>query len=132
MTHTDPLDQFHRLIKGGNLTGLREYISSGASPNMRNQFAWTPLMLAALEGQTPVVRLLLSEGAEISAINDFGASALAYAALKGHGQTVRALLESGAPINVRPHGASLLGFVSTGGCPTSGEHFELLQQAGAI
>jgi len=131
MQISDPIDHFHHLFKRGNEVAVREYIATGADVNARNKSSWTPLMLAALKGQTPIVCVLISAGADVAAVNDCGASALAYAALNGHSKTIQALLEAGAPLDVKPHGGTLLGFASIGGASTQ-QHIELLRAAGAL
>jgi ankyrin repeat protein len=132
MATDNTFEQFHRLIKKGDLIRLKEFVDSGADVNLRNRFAWTPLMLAASEGQTPLVSFLLSAGADVHAVNDFGASALAYAALHGECKTIQALLAAGASVDVQPHGVSLLDFAGWGdGRFKTRKHFDLLQKAGA-
>jgi ankyrin repeat protein len=132
MSTGDTFEHFHQLIKKGDVITVREFIASGVSVDLRNQFGWTPLMLAANEGHTPILTLLLSEGADVNAINDFGVSALAYAALRGKCCAIQALLDAGASLNVRPHGVSLLEFASRGdGRFKTEKHFELLRAAGA-
>lgn len=132
MPTEDTFEQFHRLIKKGDVIAVRELIASGVEADLRNRFAWTPLMLAASEGRTPIVSLLLSEGADVQAVNDFGASALAYAALRGKCRTIQALLDAGASLDIRPHGVSLLKFAGSGdGRFETQRHFELLRAAGA-
>jgi ankyrin repeat protein len=100
-------DEIHRLIKKGDVVGLRHELDAGVSPNLCNHFAWTLLMLASLEGNTSAGRLLISRGAERDVANDFGETALSLAAQKGHAPFVRLMLESGAPKICRPHGHSL-------------------------
>jgi ankyrin repeat protein len=132
MPTDDTFEQFHRLIKKGDLIAVRELIASGVGADLRNRSGWTPLMLAANEGHTPIVSLLLAEGADVQAVNDFGASALAYAALRGECRTIQALLDAGASVDVRPHGVSLLEFARWGdGDFETQRHFELLRAAGA-
>jgi ankyrin repeat protein len=132
MPTDDTFDRLHRLIKKGDVIAVREFIASGVSVDLRNRLGWTPLMLAANEGHTPIVSLLLSEGADVQAVNDFGASALAYAALRGECRTIQALLDAGASLDVRPHGASLLEFARGGdGRFESQRHLELLRAVGA-
>ena len=114
MNANDTFEHLHRLIKKGDVIAVRELLASGVDANLRNRCGWTPLMLAASEGHTPIVSLLLSEGADVQAVNDFGASALAYAALRGKRRTIQALLDAGASLDVRPHGASLLEFAGSG------------------
>jgi ankyrin repeat protein len=132
MPEANAFDEVHRLIKMGDIIALRKFVASGVDVNSRNRFGWTPLMLAAGEGQTPIVRYLLSAGADIRAINQYGASPLAYAALEGECRTVQALLDAGAPLDVRPHGVSLLEFAGWGGGRhRTQKHFDLLREAGA-
>lgn len=132
MPTDDTFDRFHRMIKKGDVIAMREFIASGVSVDLRNRFGWTPLMLAASEGHTPIVSLLLSEGADVQAVNDFGASALAYAALRGKCRTIQALLDAGASLDARPHGVSILEFAGWGdGRFETQRHFELLRAAGA-
>jgi len=102
MSTDDTFEQFHQLIKKGDVIAVREFIASGVSVDSRNRFGWTPLMLAANEGHTPIVTLLLSEGANVNAINDFGVSPLAYAALHGECRAIQVLLDAGASLDVRP------------------------------
>jgi hypothetical protein len=59
----------------------------------------TPLMYAALYGDTPSARLLLEMGADPNARNDAGATALLWAV--DDPETTRLLLERGADPNVR-------------------------------
>jgi ankyrin repeat protein len=125
-------NQFHRLIKKGDVIAIRNLLSSGLDVDLRNEFGWTPLMLAASEGQGSVVRLLLASGADVNSVNDFGASALAYAALRGEGRIIHEFLKAGAQIDIRPHGVSLLEFAPWG--PTLADHqdhLEVLRKAGA-
>ena len=133
MNEVDSLHVWHRLIKKGDIPAIEAHIKQGADVNARNQFGWTPLMLAACEGNTAVVKKLLAEGADVSSINDVGASALCYAALNGECAVLEVLLEAKAPINVRPHGASIIEFAKLGiGCCKTQRHFEILNRAGAV
>ena len=133
MPEPDILDEFHHLFKKGDIIGVRKLIEFGASVNVRNRFGWTPLMLAASKGHTPIVRYLLSVGADVRIVNDFGASALAYAALAGECSVIQALLDAGAPVDVQPHGASLLSFAGWGvGRDKTQRHLEMLRKGGAV
>jgi ankyrin repeat protein len=126
-------EQWHRVIKRGDLPAARALVESGCDVNIRNRFGWTLLMLAAIEGDTPLVDYLLSRGADVNATNDFGVSALAYAALKGKYKAIQMLLGSGASVEVRPHGRSLLEFAGWGdGRDRTDRHFDLLREAGAV
>jgi hypothetical protein len=72
------------------------------SPSVRNNTqGWTPLMLAALQGDEDAVRRLLIHGAEVNAINRAGGSALMTAALQGHHEVIRLLIAKVATVNAK-------------------------------
>jgi ankyrin repeat protein len=97
----------HRFIKKSDIISFRRELDAGMSPDLSNRFAWTLLMLAALEGETTIGELLIARGADINATNKFGETALSLAAHKGHARFMRLLLAHGASTDCRPHGASL-------------------------
>jgi ankyrin repeat protein len=69
--------------------------------NLKDEDGLTPLHLAAISGQTEVVKLLLDHGAQIEVIDDqTGGTPLHFAAQRGHAHTAAALLRGGAPIEV--------------------------------
>jgi ankyrin repeat protein len=86
----------------------------GKFGRVANQFSWTLLMLAAMEGDTPIGELLVSRGAALDLTNDFGETALALAAHGGHARFVQMLLAKGAWRDCRPHGQSLQDYVKYG------------------
>ena len=133
MSDNQLFDQWHRIIKRGDLLAARALVDSGCDVNCRNRFGWTLLMLAAGEGNASLVEYLVSRGADVNATNDFGVSALAYAALQGECKAIRKLLDSGASVEVLPHGFTLLEFAGWGpGQDRTKRHFDLLRQAGAV
>jgi ankyrin repeat protein len=132
VTTSDPFDQLSKCIKRGDVIGVRALVASGVSVDSRNRFGWTPLMLAAGSGNTSIVDYLLSAGASVGAINNFGASPIAYATLSGECSVIESLLRAGAPIDVKPHGVTLLEFAERGGGRhKTRRHFDLLREAGA-
>src|ERR1041384_556125 len=59
----------------------------------------TPLMRAALDGQTKQVEALLHSGADVNAQNREGRTALMFAIINLRAATVKTLLEFGADVN---------------------------------
>jgi ankyrin repeat protein len=73
-------------------------LENGADPDARDlrEEAFTPLMLAALNGHTPTAMKLLDAGAEVDARSARDWTALMYAARDGYADTVSALVDRGA------------------------------------
>ncbi len=71
------------LIKRGDEAGLRAALEQGLDANLVNQNGWTLLMLAAVEGATPLGRLLVKHGADVSLQNNKGQTAAALAKDRG-------------------------------------------------
>jgi len=94
-------------IKRGDIGSLIRSIDCGLNPNLSNRFAWTLLMLAAVQGNMAIGSELVYRGADINATNNFGESALSLAAQKGHVTFVSWLLDAGASRWCRPHGRDL-------------------------
>jgi len=100
------LDRLHHAIKRGDLVVVREYLRAGGSVSAKDQYGWTPLMMAAKQGDTPIVRLLVEAGADLNESDSIGYTPLAAAAIAGSAETVAYLLDRGADPAVR-HGRPL-------------------------
>lgn len=61
----------------------------------------TPLMRAALDGDTESVRELIREGADINQRDDNDRTALMFAVINRHYETTKVLLEYGADVNAK-------------------------------
>jgi uncharacterized protein len=72
------------LIKRGDEAGLRQALDTGLNPNLANQNGWTLLMLAAVEGDVPIGRLLVEKGAIIDASNNKEETARSLATNRGY------------------------------------------------
>lgn len=92
-------DEAHAAIKKGDIISLRHALDAGLGPDLSNQFSWTLLMLAAIEGNTVVAELLISRGADVNRANKFGNTALSLAANGKHSRFMKLLLSHGASQN---------------------------------
>ena len=100
-------DDAHKVIKRGDLSRLRGELEGGLSPNLCNQYSWTLLMVAAMEGNTSIGRFLIESGAELDTRNNHRDTALSLAAHTGHPSFVELLLASGASLECYPFGNHL-------------------------
>ena len=64
-------------------------------------------MIAAMEGDTSIGRLLIEKGADLDKRNNHRDTALSLAAHTGHPSFARLLLESGASLECYPFGNSI-------------------------
>lgn len=116
--------------RSGDLRVMRMLLEKGADPNDRNNLdgeapatekrvsirnarpsapqvfvpalnpGGTPLMYAALSGNTEAIKLLLAKGADVNARNKLNRTALMFAALSADSGAVKLLLEKGAAVNL--------------------------------
>lgn len=83
-----------------------ETVSAGVKADHKalsapDENGWTPLHLAALNGQRPMIELLISLGASPNCRDNIGRSPLHLAAREGHYEAIRCLLDRGADVNAR-------------------------------
>lgn len=71
----------------------------------------TPLMRAALDGNTEKVKQLIQQGADINQRDDNGRTGLMFAVINTHYETMKLLLEYGADVNAKSNqgGTALMG-----------------------
>src|SRR6266850_6950730 len=76
----------------------------------------TPLMRAALDGNTQSVKELINQGGDINQRDDNGRTALMFAVVNRHYETMKVLLEYGADVNAKSNkgGTALMGAASAG------------------
>ena len=97
-TLPDPVS-FSVAIERGDLSLAREWLDAGLAPDFEGRVIGTGLMIAAWEGNIPMMELFVARGADIDKTNSFGEQALLHAAWKGHLAAVRWLAEHGARLN---------------------------------
>ena len=79
----------------GNLDAIKQHVSAGTDLNAKEPTnGSTPLIVAAVYGQTEAARLLIEKGARVNARDNKGSTALLTAAFFGHTETVKLLLEN--------------------------------------
>ena len=71
-------------IKRNDIEGLTRALDKGMDPNLVNENGWTLLMIAAVEGNVEMGRLLLDAGAFTTAANAKGDTALTIAVNRNH------------------------------------------------
>ncbi|KAI6196557.1 hypothetical protein M3Y94_01123800 [Aphelenchoides besseyi] len=57
---------FFKAAATNDVNAVIKYLKSGLSPNLVDQFGWTPLMCASAEGSLDTVEILLMYGADLS------------------------------------------------------------------
>ena len=86
----------------GDLEAVKQHISTGTDLNAKEPTGGsTPLILAAIFGQTRTAGFLIEKGALVNVRNNDGATALHTAAFFGHPETVKLLLEKDADVNAK-------------------------------
>jgi uncharacterized protein len=85
-------------IELGDLNSARSWLDQGMDPNMEADRVGTSLMIAAWEGNIPMMELFASRGADVNRANRHGEQALQLAAWRGNLDAVRWLLDHGASV----------------------------------
>jgi hypothetical protein len=92
---------FGLAIERGDVSQARRWLDEGLPVDFVGDRVGTGLMIAAWEGNVPMMALFVERGARIDAANKNGEQALQLAAFKGNLEAVKWLLERGAQINRR-------------------------------
>ena len=88
--------------RAGDLDAIERHLDSGAAVDaVAPEQGGTPLMWAAVSGQTEAIELLVRRGANVNAPSKDGGTALHAAAFLGHENAVEVLLRDGAKVNAR-------------------------------
>jgi ankyrin repeat protein len=95
---------FFTLVRSGTPQEVQSSISKGANVRARNQYGWTPFMVAVYCNQNPeVIATLLKSGSDIDARDsDYGATALMWASEANQNLEIfTTLLKAGADLRAQ-------------------------------
>lgn len=95
--HSEPLVE---AIKARDIVKVKELLASGANPNERGPFGYTPLMTATIIKNQPLMQVLIEAGAEINELRENRSSALTIAVESNYSQGVALLLKYKADLNI--------------------------------
>ncbi|CAM9886787.1 unnamed protein product [Scytosiphon promiscuus] len=103
-----PINELQNAAGDGLLERTEALLASGSvDVDMGDPQGWTPLIRAAANGHSHVVRALLAKGAEASVVADLGLTALHMSALNGHSSDlIRMLVRAGANIDAADEGGN--------------------------
>lgn len=92
-------------ITTGSVSRLDALVRTGADIDARDEHGQTGLMIAARDGQAPVVRWLVEHGANLNHTAKFHLSALMLAVINGRDAIVGILVDAGADRTIEGSGA---------------------------
>lgn len=97
----DPV-YFRIRMEMGDIDRAREWLDGGVDPNLQGDRIGSGLMIAAWNGNIPLMELFAAHGADINRANKLGETALMHAAWQGQIEAVRWLLAHGARVGRGP------------------------------
>lgn len=86
-------------IELGDMGAAKSWLDQGMDPNMEADRIGTGLMIAAWEGNIPMMTLFHDRGADVNRVNRHGEQALQLAAWRGRNEAVKWLIDHGAAVN---------------------------------
>jgi len=128
LDHAPSFESLHHAIKRGDTLHIAHYLESGGNATLSDSSGSTLLMVAAQEGQSPIIGLLLEHGADINAQSIHGYTAVSLAAFRGHTRVIEYLLERGAHVPSEAADMPLIGLLRSYGASRD-RVIELLQRA---
>ncbi len=110
----DPVE-FGVRVEMGDIAQARAWLDRGLDPDFIGDRIGTGLMIAAWEGNLPLMELFVSRGADVNKVNNLGEQAIMHAAWKGRLDAVQWLLGRGAKINREPRQWTALHYAAFSG-----------------
>ena len=94
-----PSVDIHQAAKDGNIKVVKQHLDAGTDVDAKDTNGWTPLHLAALNGQKETTEILIAEGADVNTGDKI--TPLHYAAQYGEMEIVELLISKGADVNAK-------------------------------
>lgn len=91
--------RFGRAIEMGDVRSATRWLDEGLPPDFEADTIGSGLMIAAWEGNIPLMELFVERGARIDYVSRIGEQAIALAAWRGHQKAVEWLVERGASLD---------------------------------
>ena len=110
----DPVAYGNR-VESGDVAQLRAWLDAGLDPDFLADRIGTGLMIAAWNGDLPMMDLLVARGADVNKVNALGEQALMHAAWRGNAEAIKWLLARGARVNRGPLQWSALHYAAFSG-----------------
>lgn len=110
----DPIT-FGNRVESGDIDQVRAWLAAGLDPDYSADRVGTGLMIAAWNGDLPMMELLVARGADVNKLNALGEQALMHAAWRGNADAIKWLLAKGARINHEPMRWSALHYAAFAG-----------------
>jgi len=98
---TEDEEELFEAVKQGNIDKAKELLDKGINVNVRGDYSWTPLHLAARNKHVDLTKFLLEYGADINARSISGRTPLYYAVWNRYTDIVKLLLNHGANVDVK-------------------------------
>jgi ankyrin repeat protein len=113
--HGDGATALHWAAYNDDLETVKLLLAAGANVRAATrEGAITPLFMACVNGDAPMIEALLKAGADANSVKSNGATALMTAAASGSADAVKVLLDHGADVNAKEtvHGQTALMFAA--------------------
>lgn len=104
-------------VEAGDIDRVRAWLDAGLDPDFVADRVGTGLMIAAWNGNIPMMELFVARGADVNRSNALGEQALMHAAWRGHTEAAKWLLAHGAQANRPPQHWSALHYAAYAGNP---------------
>ena len=102
-------------VEAGDIDRVRAWLDAGLDPDFVADRIGTGLMIAAWNGNLPMMELFVARGADINRSNALGEQALMHAAWRGQVEAAKWLLARGARANAPPQQWSALHYAAFSG-----------------